>query len=178
MASGLSINRCAHSKNQFDERKQDWLVPKFRRAWLDSGRAFFFLLKINPFNPSIKIQILICYPYSKENLLKYQVNSSCVIMSSILMTTVFYKAVILHGEIWCLSLLGGSACRVKLLMLINFKTRLNTCVDQMFIPLSKDPEAIYLPSGLNASEYTGSWCLARDKTQLPRSSSHSFTVVS
>ena len=51
---------------------------------------------------------------------------------------------------------GGSACRVKLLMLISFKTRLNTCVDQMFIPLSKDPDAIYLPSGLNASEYTGS----------------------
>ena len=37
-----------------------------------------------------------------------------------------------------------------------FKISLNTCVDQMFIPLSKDPEAIYLPSGLNASEYTGS----------------------
>ena len=25
----LSINGCAHSENQFDERKQDWLVQKF-----------------------------------------------------------------------------------------------------------------------------------------------------
>ena len=60
---------------------------------------------LNPLNPNIKIQILICYPYtfsievSKENLLKYQLDSSCVIMSLILMTTLFYKAVILHGEI-------------------------------------------------------------------------------
>ena len=41
---------------------------------------------------------------SGENLLKYQLDSSCVIMSSILMTTVFYKAVILQGEIWYWSL--------------------------------------------------------------------------
>ena len=56
---------------------------------------------LNPLNPSIKIQILICCPYmfSMENLLKYQLDSSCVTMSSILMTTVFYKAVILQGEI-------------------------------------------------------------------------------
>ena len=38
--------------------------------------------------------------------MKYQLDSSCVIMSSILMTTVFYKAVILQGEIWHWSLLG------------------------------------------------------------------------
>ena len=25
----LSINGCSHSQNQFDERKQDWLVQKF-----------------------------------------------------------------------------------------------------------------------------------------------------
>ena len=34
-----------------------------------------------------------------ENLLKYQLHSSCVIMSLILMTTVFYKAVIFQEEI-------------------------------------------------------------------------------
>ena len=39
-------------------------------------------------------------------MLKYQLDSSCVIMSSILLTTVFYKAVILQGEIWRWSLLG------------------------------------------------------------------------
>ena len=31
--------------------------------------------------------------------MKYQLDSSCVIISLILMTTVFYKAVILQGEI-------------------------------------------------------------------------------
>ena len=29
MTIGLSINRCSNSKNQFDERKHDWLVQKF-----------------------------------------------------------------------------------------------------------------------------------------------------
>ena len=43
---------------------------------------------------------------SGENLLKYQLDSSSVIMSSILMTTLFYKALILQGEICCWSLLG------------------------------------------------------------------------
>ena len=46
---------------------------------------------------------------SKENLLKYQLDSSCVTMSSIIMTTVFYRAVILQGEIWHWSLLGLKA---------------------------------------------------------------------
>ena len=31
--------------------------------------------------------------------MKYQLDSSCVIVSLILMTTLFYKAVILQGEI-------------------------------------------------------------------------------
>ena len=43
---------------------------------------------------------------SEQNLLKYQLDSSCVIMFSILITTVFYKAVILRKEIWRWSLLG------------------------------------------------------------------------
>ena len=38
--------------------------------------------------------------------MKYQANASCVIMSVILMTTLYYKALILQGEIWCWSLLG------------------------------------------------------------------------
>ena len=49
---------------------------------------------INPLNLNTKIQILICYWSSRENLLKHQLDSSCVIMSSILMVTVSYKAVI------------------------------------------------------------------------------------
>ena len=59
---------------------------------------------LNPLNPNIKIQILICYPYTfsievvGRILLKYQLDSSCVIMSLILMTTLFYKAVINYRE--------------------------------------------------------------------------------
>ena len=37
---------------------------------------------------------------SVEKLIKYQGSSSWVIMSVILMTTLFYKALILQGEIW------------------------------------------------------------------------------
>ena len=48
----------------------------------------------------------ISYRSSGEKLIKYQANSSYVIMSVILMTTLFYKALILQGEIWCWSLLG------------------------------------------------------------------------
>ena len=48
---------------------------------------------------------------SGKNLLKYQLDSSSVIRSSILMTTVFYKEVILQGEIWHWSLLGLKGLR-------------------------------------------------------------------
>ena len=71
------------------------------------------LTSLNPLNPKVKIWILICCPYSisyrssGEKLIKYQaINSSFVIMSVILMTTLFYNALILQGEIWCWSLFG------------------------------------------------------------------------
>ena len=45
MIIGFSINGYAHSKNQFDEREQEWLGQKFSVATLkfcrDSGRATF-----------------------------------------------------------------------------------------------------------------------------------------
>ena len=58
-----------------------------------------------------QIEILIYRPYtfsieSEENLLKFQLDSSSLIMYSILMTTLFSKALILQGEISCGSLLG------------------------------------------------------------------------
>ena len=52
------------------------------------------------------LPLFISYRSSGEKLLKYQTNSSCVIMSVILMTTLVYKALILQGEIWYWSLLG------------------------------------------------------------------------
>ena len=59
----------------------------------------------NPLNPKIKIKILICHPYLFtleavwEKLIKYQANTSFVILSLILMTTLFYKTLLLQGEI-------------------------------------------------------------------------------
>ena len=50
------------------------------------------------------LPLFISYRSSGEKLIKYQA-ISCVIMSVILMTTLFYKALILQGEIWCWSLL-------------------------------------------------------------------------
>ena len=57
--------------------------------------------EVNPLNPNFKIQILICYSYTFSievvGRICWSINldSSCVIMSLILMTTLFYKAVIL-----------------------------------------------------------------------------------
>ena len=45
------------------------------------------------------LPLFISYKSSGEKLIKYQADSSCVIMSVILMTTLFYKALILQGEI-------------------------------------------------------------------------------
>ena len=51
--------------------------------------------------------VLISYRRGGENFIKYQENSSSVIMSAILMTTMFYKALILQREIWCCRALLG-----------------------------------------------------------------------
>ena len=45
------------------------------------------------------LPLFISYRSSGEKFIKYQANPSCVIMSVILMTTLFYKASILLGEI-------------------------------------------------------------------------------
>ena len=52
------------------------------------------------------LPLFISHRSSGEKLIKYQESSSCVIMFLILMTTLFYKALILQGDIWCWSLLG------------------------------------------------------------------------
>ena len=53
---------------------------------------------------SYLLPLFICYRSSGERLIQNQANLSCVIMSVILMTTLFYEAFILQGEMWCLSL--------------------------------------------------------------------------
>ena len=58
-----------------------------------------------PFKPldqnlnSHLLPLFVSYRSNGEKLIKYQVNSSCVIMFVILITTLFYKALILQGEI-------------------------------------------------------------------------------
>ena len=75
-------------------------------------RVLIVWVDLNPLNAKIKNWILICCPNSflkevvERSMIKYQANSSSMIMSVILMTTLFFKALILQGEIWCWSLLG------------------------------------------------------------------------
>ena len=52
------------------------------------------------------LPLFISYRSSGVKLIKYQANSSCVIIFVILVNTLFYKTLILQGEIWCWSLLG------------------------------------------------------------------------
>ena len=89
--------------------------------WLNRPFSWYLpslhILILTLLDPKIKIWILICCPYSiptevsGEKLLKYQANSSCVIMSVILMTTLFYISIDIKGEIWCRSLLGLKGLR-------------------------------------------------------------------
>ena len=58
----------------------------------------YLLFKYQNLNSDL-LPLLICYKSSGEKLIKYQANSSCVIMSVILMTNLFYKALILQVEI-------------------------------------------------------------------------------
>ena len=63
----------------------------------------------SPLPPKLKfsfVTLFISYRSSGDKLIKYQANTSCVILPLILMTTLFYKALLLQGEIWCLSRLG------------------------------------------------------------------------
>ena len=93
----------------------NWLARLSVQATRGERETFLWLLrllqKLNPLNLKIKSWILIIvalihsYRRSGVKLIKYQANSSCVIMSLILMTTLFYKALTLQREIWRWSLL-------------------------------------------------------------------------
>ena len=57
-----------------------------------------YTLRSNNFNSHL-LPLHISYRSSGEKLLKYQANSSCMILSLILVTTLFYKVLVLQGEI-------------------------------------------------------------------------------
>ena len=69
------------------------------------------------------LPLFISYRNGGEKLIKYQANSFCVITSVILMTTLFYKALILQGEIWCWSHLSLKGLIRKLHTTLYFQAR-------------------------------------------------------
>ena len=71
-----------------------------------SNTSHLTLLTLRSKLNSHLLPLFIYHRSSGEKLIKYQSDTSCVIMSVILMTTLFYKALILQWEIWCWSLLG------------------------------------------------------------------------
>ena len=63
----------------------------------DNKKVNMFTLTFKPLDQDLNSRLLllfISYRSSGEKLIRYQANSSCVIMSVILMTTLFYKALI------------------------------------------------------------------------------------
>ena len=93
-----------------------WSISSLKGLRLDLIVPFY-LFQFNALDPKIKIWIFLLLPLfisyrsNVEKLMKYQANSSCMIMSLILMTTLLYKALILQGKIWCWSLLGLKGLR-------------------------------------------------------------------
>ena len=77
----------------------------FSWGWVISNPGYPFKPKDQNLNSHL-LPLFISYRSSGEKIIKYQANLSCVIMSIILITTLFYKALILQGEIWCWSLVG------------------------------------------------------------------------
>ena len=80
----------------------------------EQGFLYWFGDRLNPLNPRIKIEILICCPYSwsfpidvvgevAKTLSKF---ISCDHVLNSHDHSVLHLALILHGEIWCWSLLG------------------------------------------------------------------------
>ena len=63
-----------------------------------SLRLSYLLFKDQNLNSHL-FPLFISYKSSRDRLITYQANSSCVIRSVILMTTLFDKALILQGEI-------------------------------------------------------------------------------
>ena len=100
-------------KGQLQKRNKKNIVVLCRYG------LFLFRKRSLPFltvHQNLKSHLLLLFiPYrcSGENLIKYQANSSCVIMSVILMTTLFYKALIIKKRNLMLITLGTFTERVN-----------------------------------------------------------------
>ena len=94
--------RCYDNQHRQVENSSAWLSPEYNifncfLSTFDCLSQQDMLSSVFQF--SSVLPLFISYRSSGEKLIKYQANSSCVIMSVILMTTLFYKALILQGEI-------------------------------------------------------------------------------
>ena len=81
------------------------------------------------------LTLFISYGRSKEKLIKYYANSSRVIMSIIRMTTLFYNALILQGEIWCWSLLRLEGLKSYITVISTFSLILKLFLAQISISM-------------------------------------------
>ena len=98
------------------------------------------------------VALFISYKSCGEKLTKYQANSSCVIMSVILMTTLFYKTLILQGEFWCWSLLGLKGLTSTLTM-PNERTKASSWTTENFYSWSQWYHKFNWKSKLNKNFY-------------------------
>ena len=92
----------------------------------------------SPLPPKLKfsfVTLIISYRSSGDKLIKCQANTSCVILSLILMTTLFYKAMLLQGEIWCWSLLGFKGLNIAVTQLWHWESDKKAQVHEVFILL-------------------------------------------
>ena len=116
-----AIFSCDHINNSHDHSVLQSIDITRRNLMLITLRAE----RVNkPQDQNVNSHLLplfISYRSSGEKLIKYHANSSCMIVPVILTTTLFYKALILQGEIWCWLLLGLKELinpRIKIWILI------------------------------------------------------------
>ena len=88
--------------------------------------------------------LFISYRCSWEKLIKYQVNSSCVIVSVILMTTLFYKALILRRNLMLITL-RASRINIACASFVSCTYKYNNVVTMTIgAPRTKQPFPFYL----------------------------------
>ena len=138
-----------------------FLFLKFLRVGRIAGASRHPRLE-TPWDQNLNSHLLplfISYRSGGEKSIKNQVNSSSLITSVILMTTLFYKTLILQGEIWCWSILG--------LKRFNEQWQLN--MQSYFIYLYSNtvltlaPKAIARPALCGAKNFLKMACQPREK---------------
>ena len=106
-------------------------IALFSVLWLglQSGAICIELYPLHLNSHLLPIFISYRSGWGEVDKISSKINSSCLIMSLIFRTTLFYKALILHREIWCWSLLGLNGLKGLCHgWLIHFIYRCQLCV--------------------------------------------------